>query len=59
MRPMPVPSRRRVLVIACKTLPLALPAGPSTAAGNASAWEALRGGGAVALTVDAHDLPCR
>ena len=46
---MPVSSRRRVLVIACKTLPLALPTGPSTAAGNASAWEALRGGGAVAL----------
>lgn len=47
---MPVPSRRRVLAIACKTLPLALPTtGPSTSAGNASAWEALRGGGAVAL----------
>ena len=46
---MPVPSRRRVLAIACKTLPLALPTGPSTAAGNASVWEALRGGGAVAL----------
>ncbi len=49
MRPMPIPSRRRVLAIACKILPLALPTGPTRAAGDASAWEALRGGGAVAL----------
>jgi phosphohistidine phosphatase SixA len=49
MRLMPVPSRRRVLVVACEALPFALPAGPSTAAGSASVWDVLRAGGAVAL----------
>jgi phosphohistidine phosphatase SixA len=49
MQAMAVPSRRHVLAIACKTLPFSLLAGPPAAAGIAAAWEALRGGGAVAL----------
>jgi phosphohistidine phosphatase SixA len=49
MQAMAVPSRRHVLAIACKTLPFSLLAGPPAAAGVAAAWEALRGGGAVAL----------
>ena len=48
MQAMAVPSRRHVLAIACKTLPFSLLAGLPAAAGIA-AWEALRGGGAVAL----------
>ena len=49
MRAMPVPSRRRVLATACMAPPLVRLAGPSAAAAEAPAWEALRGGGAVAL----------
>lgn len=45
---MPVPPRRRVLLIACKALPPVLLAG-SAATAEAAAREALRGGGAVAL----------
>ncbi len=50
MRAMAPPSRRRVLATACKSLPPVLLAGPASAAGEAAAGEALRGGGgAVAL----------